>query len=98
MTEDGFVLLNYAITDLANPAVLKNSWTQDIDLPATPANDRIFGHSFRADRLAGGGGTGAQFNASQRTSFALYADSGEIIYAGYLKLNSVTKDTYSVSL
>lgn len=98
MTEDGFVLLNYAITDLTNPAVLKNSWTQDIDLPATPANDRIFGHSFRADRLAGGGGTGAQFNASQRTSFALYADSGEIIYAGYLKLNSVTKDTYSVSL
>lgn len=98
MTEDGFVLLNYAITDITNPAVLKNSWTQDIDLPATPANDRIFGHSFRADRLAGGGGTGAQFNASQRTSFALYADSGEIIYAGYLKLNSVTKDTYSVSL
>ena len=98
MTEDGFVLLNYAITDLTNPAVLKNSWTQDIDLPATPANDRIFGHSFRADRLAGGGGTGVQFNASQRTSFALYADSGEIIYAGYLKLNSVTKDTYSVSL
>lgn len=98
MTEDGFVLLNYAITDLTNPAVLKNSWTQDIDLPATPANDRIFGHSFRADRLAGGGGTGAQFNASQRTSFALYADTGEIIYAGYLKLNSVTKDTYSVSL
>ena len=95
---DATVLMNYAATDLTNPAILKNSCSWDFDLPRTPANDRIFGHSGRLDRLAGPGGLGPDFNASRKTPFVIYAETSEVLASGYIKLQSVTRDAYRVSL
>lgn len=98
LADDGLVLLNVQLSDLTNPAVVRNSWTQEVELPRCPANDRIFGHSGRLDRLAGAGGSGPDFNASKRTPFAIYAETGEVLFSGYAKLNGVTRDAYRVSL
>ena len=98
LSDDAFVLLNVAVTDVTNPAAVRNSWTQEIELPRTPANEAIFGHSGRLDRLAGSGGTGTDFNASRRLPFQIYRETGEILFAGYAKLNAVTRDAYSVTL
>lgn len=98
LQDDGLVLLNWAINDLTNPAVVRNSWTQGVDLPRTPANDQIFGHSGRLDRLAGTGGTGPDFNASRRLPFQIYTETSEILFSGYAKLDAVTVDAYRVTL
>lgn len=98
VSPDGLLLLNYAQSDLANPTIQRNSWSNDVTLPLTPANDKIFGHSFRLDRNAGPGGTGADFNASRKTSFSIYSAAGEILMAGYCKLASVDGDGYKVQL
>lgn len=98
LADDGFVLLNYAMTDLTNPAVVRNSWTQEIDLPRTADNDHIFGGSYRLDRVPGTGGTGPDFNAGRRLPFAIYTDAGEVLFSGYAKLNTITKDAYKVTL
>lgn len=98
LADDGLVLMNYAAQDLTNPAILRNSWSQDVDLPRTPANARIFGHSGRLDRLAGSGGTGPDFNASRKVPFVIYAETSEALVSGYLKLQTVTPDAYRVSL
>lgn len=96
--DDGFVLLNIALQNLTNPAVIRNSWTQEVELPRTPDNDKLFGASFRLDRNAGDGGAGTDFNASKRVPFSIYNEVGEILFAGYAKLGSVTRDAYRVSL
>lgn len=98
LADDGLVLLNVALTDLTNPAVIRNSWTQSVELPRSPRNDQIFGHSGRLDRLAGAGGSGPDFNASKRTSFSIYAETGEVLFSGYAKLETVTRDAYTVQL
>ena len=98
LADDGFVLLNVALQNLTNPAAVRNSWTQDITLPRTAANDAIFGDSFRLDRNAGGGGTGADFNASRKLPFSIYAETGEILFSGYAKLTGVSRDGYAVGL
>lgn len=98
LPDEALVLFNWATTDASNPTIVKNSFSQSFDLPRTPKNESIFGHSGRLDRLAGAGGTGADFNASRKLPFSLYADTGEILVSGYAKLDSVTDDALSVSL
>lgn len=98
LPDDALVLFNWALTDASNPTIVKNSFSQSFDLPRTPRNEAIFGHSGRLDRLAGTGGTGADFNASRKLPFSIYSDTGEIIVSGYAKLDSVTDEALSVSL
>jgi hypothetical protein len=98
LQDDTFVVFNYALTNLTNPAIQRNSWSQSVTLPRTPANNKLFGDAFRVDRTAGTGGSGAAFNASRKTSFAIYSAAGEIVVSGYLKLDAVTPSGYEVSL
>jgi len=98
LNDDGLVLMNYAVTDLTNPSVMKNSYSQSVELPRTAVNNIIFGESFRLDRRAGIGGAAADFNASRKTPFAIYNEMDEVLVSGYCKLTSVTKDAYKVSL
>lgn len=98
LQDDGLVLLNVALADLTNPAVQRNSYTHSVTLPRTPANDRLFGASFRLDRTAGPGGSGPGFNASRKLPFSIYTAGGEILVAGYAKLESVTRESYEVTL
>lgn len=98
LQDDGLVLLNVALADLTNPAVQRNSYTHPVTLPRTPANDRLFGASFRLDRTAGPGGSGPGFNASRKLPFSIYTAGGEILVAGYAKLDAVTREGYDVTL
>ena len=87
LSEQSFVLFNYAITDLTNPTAVNNSWTQQVTLPGTPQNNTIFGHYGRTDRR-----TALGFNALVRTPFTIYADTGDILQDGYCRLDEVTRD------
>lgn len=98
LADDALILFNWQLTDITNPAAVRNSFSREIDLPRTDTNSRIFGSSFRLDRLAGAGGTGAEFNASLRTPFTIFAETGEVLAAGYCKLTGVTRDAFKVAL
>lgn len=100
LEDDTFVVFNYAIENLTNPTIQKNSWSNDINLPKTPTNNKLFGDVFRLDRVVNDGGTaiGADFNPSKKTPFSVYNEAGEIVVSGYCKLNRVTSTSYSVSL
>lgn len=94
LDEQSFILFNYTMEDLSNPTIVKNSFSQQITLKGTPANNRIFGGSFKLDRRIAntGGNAGVDFNASQKTPFAIYNEMNEILESGYVKLDSVTRN------
>jgi len=104
LDEQSFILFNYTMDDLSNPTIVKNSFSQQISLPGTPNNNVIFGDAFRLDRTVdfNAGNSGAGFNPSKKTDFAIYNELGEILESGYCKLDSVVRNrsvvTYKVSL
>lgn len=83
---DTLVLMNYAFTDVQKPTAVKNSYSKQVTLPGTPANNAIFGHFSRADRR-----TFAGFNAMRRTPFSILDETGRMLQNGYLKLDSITR-------
>lgn len=93
LDDQSFILFNYTMDDLSNPTIVKNSFSQQITLKGTPANNRIFGGYFKTDRVIGnsGGDTGVDFNASQKTPFTIYNEMNEILESGYVKLDSVSR-------
>lgn len=86
--QDGLILFNFSASDITDPAVVKNSYTQTITLPGTPTNDAIFGHYFRLDRVTPQGG----YNALKRADFALYNEAGELMESGYFRLGNIKVD------
>jgi len=102
--DQALVLYNYVMSDLENPTAIRNSYSKQVTLPGTPANDAIFGHYFRLDRsnAGGGGATGINFNALRKTEFTIYQDTGEILQSGYVRLDSITRRggawSYAVTL
>lgn len=98
LDDQNLVLFNYTMEDLNNPTIVRNSYSQQLTLPATPANNKVFGDYFRLDRVTGSG-----FNVLARTPFRIYNELGEILESGYCKLDSVQSVgkrifSYSVSL
>lgn len=92
LSTDSLVQMNYTAEDLSDPAIVKNSYSQHVTLPATRNNDAIFGGMFRADRrtVSGDGSTGASFSPLVRTPFTIYDEAGELLESGYMKLDSIT--------
>lgn len=90
---DALVLMNYKQSDASAPAAVYNSWSQNVALPRTSHNARIFGHIERTDRTTADG-----FNALIRTPFVIYNEKGEILESGYAKLNDITPLQYSLTL
>lgn len=93
LDDQSFILFNYQMDDLSNPTIVKNSFSQQITLKGTPANNKIFGGSFKLDRRIGdsGGNSGVDFNASQKTPFVIYNEMSEILESGYVKLDSISR-------
>lgn len=93
LSDDSFVLFNWAFEDLSNPTVVKNSWSQSVTLPGTDRNNAIFGQYFRPDHRVGSGGgdTGADFNPLQRTPFKIFSETNEVLQEGYVRLDSVSR-------
>jgi len=93
LSDDSFVLLNFTQDDLANPTIVRNSFSQQITLQGTAANNAIFGDLWRLDRVtdAAAGQTGPGFDPSRKAPFSLYDETGEILVSGYVKLNAITR-------
>ena len=83
---DSFILFNYTKDDLENPTIVKNSFSQQITLPGTPTNNRIFDHIGKADKVTYSGG----YNPLVKTPFVIYSGA-DILEKGYIKLNKVNK-------
>lgn len=93
LSDDGLVLFNYRAEDLSKPTVVSNSYSKQVTLPGTPANNAIFGHIFRTDRITDPrrGVTGPGFDPSARTPFSIYAETGEVLESGYVRLDGATR-------
>ena len=93
LDNNSFILFNYTMEDLSNPTIVKNSFSKQITLKGTPANNKIFGNLYRADRKTffGEGYTGVQFDPLRKTPFTIYNAMNEIIESGYVKVDSVDK-------
>jgi hypothetical protein len=98
--------------EMTDPAIVKNSYSQQVTLPATARNNKIFGHIAQADRATATTtrrramfstttDRTATFNAMARVPFTLTED-GNLIESGYIKLDSIERKgathTYKVSL
>ena len=98
LDDQSFILFNYQMDDLSNPTIVKNSYSQQITLKGTPANNRIFGDYFRTDRIVAntGGQAGVDFNASQKVPFTIYNEMSEILESGYVKLDSISRQRQDI--
>ena len=92
LDDQSFILFNWATTDVTEIAQVKNGHSCTVSLPGTPTNDGIFGQMQRNDRktIFDVPTNGIYFDASRRTPFTIYDDSGGILETGYLKLDEVT--------
>lgn len=97
--EKSLILFNYALTDMTNPTVVKNSYSKEITLEGTPTNNKIFGTIFRNDRRTQVSTTyvGINFDPLRKVSFEIYDEIGAMLESGYVKLNSISRDGESVS-
>ena len=98
LNDQGLILFNWSFADIENPTAVRNSYSQQVTLPATPANDAIFGHYYRLDHTSDAG-----FRALVKTPFKIFSDTGELLESGYLRLDSIASkgrvvQSYSVSL
>ena len=93
LDDQSFILFNYTMDDLSNPTIVKNSFSQQITLKGTPANNKILGSAFKVDRRIAnqGGNSGVDFNASKKTPFTIYNEMNEILESGYVKLDSISR-------
>ena len=94
LSDASFILMTWTQEDLGNPSVVKNSFSKQITLPGTPANNDIFGGIFRNDRVtqyAQAEQTGRFFDPTRKTDFRIYNALGEVVESGYLRLNTVTR-------
>lgn len=80
------VLFNYTVEELRNPSIMKNSYSQQLTLQGTAANNKVFQSYFRLDSAPG-----ASFNPSKRVPFKLFADGGVVVESGYCKLDNVER-------
>ena len=92
LNDEALVLYNYAQTEISNPTAVKNSFSKQVTLQGTPANDKIFGGYFRTDRVTGTTG----FDALKKTPFSIYADGGDLLESGYLRLDGVTRTSEGI--
>lgn len=104
LDNNSLVVMNYTAEELTNPTIIKNSYSQQVTLPATPNNNEIFGHIYRLDRsnILSGSYVGVTFNPLVRTPFQIRDNLGQIIQGGYAKLDEIkrqgVKITYAISL
>lgn len=106
LDESTAIQFTYTADDLTNPTVVKNSFSKQLKLKGTEANNSIFGSFYRLDRKTELGGTegaqtGTNFNPLARTPFVIYRGS-DIVEQGYVKVDKVEREgasvTYIVSL
>lgn len=99
LSDESFILSNYTLEELSNPTVVRNSFTQRITLPGTPTNNAVFGSYYRLDRNigSGGGNIGPDFNARKKVPFTLFDEQNNVLEAGYVKLDGISRKKDDIS-
>ena len=81
------ILFTYTLEELQNPTIKKNSYSKQITLAGTPANNRIFQNYFRPEAVA----NNTTFNPAKRMPFVIVSDGGVINESGYVRLDGVDR-------
>lgn len=74
--------LNFAFSNLTNPAAVRFSFSKTVSLPSTDENDNIFNFIYRPDHII------SNFDPSKRVPFVL-THNNTVLESGYFKLNSI---------
>lgn len=93
INEDDLVLMNWTAEELYNPTVIRNSYSQQVTLPGTAANNTIFGGLYRFDHTSQYNGTslsGPYFDPSRKVPFSILSEEGMLLEAGYIKTDEIT--------
>lgn len=106
LPDESPIQLTWTREELDNPTAVRNSYTQQLTLPGTPANDAIFGHFGRVERATQavpGVTTGVAYNPLKKADFALYSEDMTVLARGYAKLDKIASRgdqavSYGVSL
>ena len=104
LDNNSFILFNYTMEDLSNPTIVKNSFSKQITLKGTPANNDIFGSIYKSDRktIYSYQYTGVNYDPLRKTPFFLYNERNEILESGYIKIDSIelkgSEHEYKVTL
>lgn len=93
LDDNSFIFFNYTMEDLSNPTIVKNSFSKQITLKGTPANNRIFGDLYRLDRKTEykESNVGSSYNPLRKTPFAIYNEREELLESGYVKVDSIVR-------
>ena len=89
-SQDPKILLNYKETELHNPTIARNSYTKQITVDGTPANNKVFDHIWSLERIQDN-----NFNPIRKTDFQLYVND-ELFQKGYVKLDSITRTNNTI--
>lgn len=87
--DETLILFNFTLDDIRNPAVVRNSYTQTVKLPASPSNNAIFKHAFKV---------GAIFNPLEKLSFVIMDEKSEVLQSGYARMDGWSEDGYNIAL
>lgn len=87
LSESTKILFTYAVKNLYNPTIVKNSFSKSVVLEGTKRNNQVFNNLYNLD-VAYSLEVNTNFNSSKRNPFVLY-NNGEIIESGYMKLDSI---------
>lgn len=93
LDDDSFILFNYTQEETTNPVIVANSFSQQITLKGTPANNKVFGNIYRFDRVTqyGDSFSGVEFDPTRKTPFVVYNERSEVLESGYIKLDKVKR-------
>lgn len=99
INDDTLIQFNFLRTDLDNPTIVRNSYSQSVVLPATPTNNRIFGSYYRLDSVVGETG----FDIWNRNPFEIYDEKMTMLERGYFRLEEIKRRdggiySYSIGL
>ena len=99
LDDNSLILFNYAMTDLTNPTIVKNSYSHQVKLKGTKTNNKLFGEIFRLDRqtIYSDGYTGVNFDPMRKTPFEIYDETSTCLESGYVKLNSISRNGADIS-
>ena len=92
---DGLLLFTYGQGDLDAPAIVQNAYSKEVVLPPTQRNAGIFGAWMQTDKVRG---TADGFDALARVPFQIRDNGDEVLEAGYVKLESISAEGYTLHL
>lgn len=93
INEDDLVLMNWTAEEIYNPTVIRNSYSQQLTLPGTAANNTIFGSFYRFDRTPqynSASLSGIYFDPARKVPFSIFSEEGMLLESGYIKMDEVT--------